>query len=105
MGMSDMPALKVPNLPTPEGRALGVELARICDGEAERRTDVPERCATCAFRAGTYPNGCAATLMNATKCVAERVPFFCHECPGNLCSGFRLMVFDKKVHLPWPFSE
>jgi hypothetical protein len=94
-----------PNLPTPEGRALGAELARLCD--AEIKPGDPERCLTCAFRAGTIPNGCAPTLMDAIKCAIEGAPFYCHEQRGKLCSGWRLMVDGPQklsVDVPWPFS-
>lgn len=91
-----------PNLPTPEGRALGAELARLADvAEAENRERFPRaarRCYDCAFRAGTDPNGCAETLMDALKCVVEAKPFFCHkgvaegDTPRTLCAGFALLM-------------
>lgn len=100
-------ALK-PNLPTSEGRALGTELARLCDGEARSRPEEPDRCRTCAFRAGTAPNGCVPTLMDALKCAMEGVPFYCHESPcgepTRLCAGWRLMLFRERCTAPWEFS-
>jgi hypothetical protein len=95
-----------PNLPTPEGRALGRELARLCDGEIGVGRD--DRCSTCAFRSGTVPNGCAPTLMDALKCMMERVPFYCHEQEGKLCAGWREMLPGKgepAVAVPWAFSD
>lgn len=90
-----------PNLPTPEGRALGRELARLCDAvEAEDLKRFPNqqpRCNDCAFRAGTQPNGCPETLMDAIKCVVEGAPFYCHkgmkegEKPKHLCRGWLTM--------------
>ena len=104
-GFSEPPANDadaVPNLPTPEGRALGVELARIADLEEERQREkfpnAKPRCADCAFRAGTLPNGCPDTLMDAVKAVAECKPFYCHhgldsdKSPTRLCAGYALMM-------------
>lgn len=90
------------NLPDPAGIALGAELARLADVEDERqrvhfRNQLP-RCDDCAFRAGTRPNGCSETLMDAVKCVIELVPFYCHkgvkdgDDPKRLCSGWALLA-------------
>ena len=109
------PSDKVPNRPTPEGRELGTQLARFCDAaDAELRQHFPkaaERCASCAFRAGTVPNGCEMTLMDALKCLNENVPFMCHEVPHDtepvrLCAGYAaLMTPGRAVTMPWPFSD
>lgn len=89
----------VPNVPTPEGRMLGRELARLCDiEEARMRVRFPRlhpRCDDCALRAGTDPNGCPETLMDVVKCIAENVPFYCHKGvrdgePKRLCAGFAI---------------
>ena len=98
----------IPNLPTEEGQALGKELARLCDIEAARNPGAPKRCRTCAFRAGDHvANGSPATLMDALKCVMERKPFWCHEIdePGTdkLCAGWRAMVSDTNISVPWDF--
>jgi hypothetical protein len=92
----------VPNVPTPEGRLLGAELARLADiEEARLRERFPQqhhRCGDCAFRAGTDPNGCPETLMDAVKALAEAVPFYCHKKftpegkPALLCAGYALLV-------------
>lgn len=91
----------VPNTPTAEGRALGAELARIADIEEarqlERFPNAKPRCADCAFRAGTLPNGCPETLMDAVKALVECVPFYCHHafedgCPTRLCAGYALLL-------------
>lgn len=92
----------VPNLPTPEGRALGAQLARLADVEEERQREqfpnAKPRCADCAFRAGTLPNGCPETLMDAIKALAECVPFYCHHAfdndgsPTRLCAGYALLI-------------
>jgi hypothetical protein len=92
----------VPNRPSPEGAALGEQMARLCDVEkekqAERFPDQLPRCDECAFRLGTLPNGCAETQMDALKCVLERVPFFCHKGlkdgdePKQLCRGWVILA-------------
>lgn len=91
-----------PNIATDEGRALGAEMARLCDGEVERQGR-DGRCGTCAFRAGDHlANGSVETLMSAVKCVAEREPFWCHE-HDRPCAGWQLMRFDTDatVTMPW----
>ena len=76
---------------TPEGRVLGENMARLYD-VAERRlgdmADPDERCKTCAFRSGTVPNGCPQTQLDISKCVAENIPFYCHQHRGQLCHGW-----------------
>lgn len=95
-------ATAVPNVPTAEGRLLGAELARLADIEEQRlRERFPRmhpRCNDCAFRAGTDPNGCPETLMDAVKALAECVPFFCHKGftaegkPKRLCAGYAILA-------------
>lgn len=91
----------VENQATPEGRALGRELARLCDIEEalirERFPKQHPRCDDCAFRLGTTPNGSAETLMDALKCLYEHVPFYCHKGtrdgePRHLCAGYAILV-------------
>lgn len=106
------------NLPTDEGRELGVQLARIADRAAERWQDqlgfVPVRCGSCAFRAGTVPNGCLPTLANAVKCAVENDPFKCHEFKGwrdgsgepvTTCAGYMLAQSEMRGigEAPWQF--
>lgn len=111
----------VPNVPCGTGRSLGAQLARFVDGEeaaearalargeAVSRTALLERCATCAFRAGTVPNGCLPTVMDAIKCAVERVPFLCHESApaGGLCAGWVKLTRtgEGNAVVPWAFSE
>lgn len=107
---------------TPEGIALGREMARLCDvAEVEQRARFPKharRCESCAFRAGTLPNGDPVTLMDATKCLIENIPFMCHQyfnadgSPRDMCAGFALLArsgmnFEpgKHVMAPWNFSK
>lgn len=53
------------NKPTPEGRILGKQVARLTEvaiAEMKEAGIEPlERCASCAFRGGTFPNGCPET--------------------------------------------
>lgn len=92
------PATAVENMPTEAGRKLGALVAKLADeAEADQRRDFPNmlpRCNDCAFRAGTRPNGCEETLMDAIKCAVEARPFYCHKgtqdgakAPSRLCSG------------------
>lgn len=95
--------MKKINEPTREGYELGYHLARLFG-----TPDVDNRCSTCAFRQGTYPNGSPVTLMDAVKCIEEGVPFNCHE-ESKLCAGY--VMFRKasgpprKTPLPWNFSD
>lgn len=76
---------------SPEGRHLGQQMARLYDLAEERLGDLAdpdERCKTCAFRAGTVPNGCAQTQLDISKCAAEGIPFYCHQHRGQLCHGW-----------------
>lgn len=96
-------ALDPPNGPATAGggRRIGAVLARLADrSEVEMRKAFPDnhpRCNDCAFRAGTRPNGCLETVLEATKCVVEGRPFYCHkgvkdgEKPKVLCAGAALL--------------
>lgn len=92
------------NTPSPEGRAIGVHLADHADAAevvwlAENRF-APQRCRSCAFRSGTYPNGCLSTLIIAVECALTNDPFMCHEYPGwrdgrestKVCAGHVLVA-------------
>jgi len=106
----------VRNRPSPEGEALGREMARLCDtAEPEARLkepSLPPRCASCAFRHGRHlANRSAATQMDAVKCLIEGVEFQCHEPArkGQPCSGWAMMMLaGERTELgsaPWPFSD
>jgi len=74
-----------------EGQALGQQMAKLFDLAERNLTDMAgpdDRCKTCAFRAGTVPNGCAQTQLDISKCVAEDIPFYCHQHVGHLCHGW-----------------
>lgn len=114
------------NLPTPEGRELGANLARFAD-TAERKLratmaarnidrPIPERCQSCAFRAGTTPNGCPSTVMDALKCLMEGDVFLCHASPQGddgehigVCAGFQLLGGGEgrsgQPEMPWGYSD
>jgi hypothetical protein len=94
------------NAPSPDGQALGRELARLADvaevATLKRFPDHLPRCNECAFKLGTFPNGCAPTVMDALKCVIENLPFYCHkgmgidEQPTRLCSGWTYLVSESQ---------
>lgn len=101
----------VRNLPCDDGRRLGKELARLADqAEKEALQKFPNtrvRCRTCAFRAGTVPNGTVLTLMDALKCTMEQVPFLCHEDLPNPCMGWiesSNLCQRNPMETPWKFS-
>lgn len=82
---------------SPEGRKLGVVAARLADAECAALVldgEEDERCQSCAFRAGTVPNGCLQTQLDVMKAVAEDIPFMCHQHldqrgrPSKVCHGW-----------------
>ncbi len=95
---------------TPEGKQCGEQVARLTEkGIAKLVTEgePDERCKTCAFRAGTVPNGCPQTQADVMKCVLEAVPFYCHQRKGELCHGWyaaRVALGGKICRVPWDFS-
>jgi DNA-directed RNA polymerase subunit RPC12/RpoP len=101
-GLSDT---LIPNRPTELGRAAGVELARLTDAaevkQLKKFPNMRERCVSCAFRAGTIPNGCEETLVDAVEAITTGRAFKCHMGPkdegGNLtelCIGWMLAMSD-----------
>lgn len=105
---------------SPEGRALGERLVRITEPWIKHLADEgepDERCRSCAFTAGTVPNGCIQTQMDALKAVVEKIPFNCHQADrkGHVCHGwFAAMVATRHAEkvkgpapvmsCPWEFS-
>lgn len=108
---------KTRNLPTAEGYFLGDCLAALYDEhEPEVRAsipNIPDRCATCAFRAGTLPNGCPSTVMDALKCIIEGHPFLCHTGMRDgeataVCAGYLVTVGSRPMGIDrafWKFSD
>ncbi|WP_127814885.1 hypothetical protein [Bordetella bronchiseptica] len=110
----------VPNRPSPEGRIIGAQLARLTD-QAEsallvRFHDHPRRCKSCAFTAGTVPNGCLLTVMDALKATMEMEPFYCHQPklgpdgkPTTICAGWSIaisaLVGNEPLPTPWEYSH
>lgn len=85
------------NVPTPEGRALGAQLARLFkierDNVEKQFPGSAQPCRSCAFVEGTFPNGCPETVMDALMCAVTGEPFFCHYDmkdgkPTKLCAGW-----------------
>ncbi len=98
--MREIPVGMTVNAPTPEGIALGRELARFFDIEQPKvEAQFPgstERCKSCAFREGTYPNGCPETVVDALDCAVTGKPFYCHVGlvdgePKRLCAGWAVL--------------
>jgi hypothetical protein len=100
--------MKVLNEPTREGFEQGYFMARFVDAEEAKEplANGSKRCATCAFRQGTYPNGSPVTQMDALKCVMEGVPFLCHE-EDKPCAGWAILRRGSEgTHgMSWPFSD
>lgn len=101
------------NMPTPEGRELGRMLAKLTDlAEPSVRARFPnhgKRCKSCAFTAGTFPNGCPETLIDALACLIRDEPFYCHQrfnadgTPVDLCAGW-LIALEAATELPAPIK-
>lgn len=99
---------------TPLGKELGSHIARLVQPGIDQliaEGEPDDRCKTCAFRAGTVPNGCEQTLADALKCAMEGSRYFvCHQDPKHqkLCHGyfaFRYMNSDRTdIKVPWDYS-
>lgn len=101
---------------SPEGRALGAQLVRLVEPVIQHLADLgdpDERCKSCAFRAGTVPNGCIQTMADAFKAVLEQKPFMCHvdrytDGHRKLCSGWLASQWGSAGRPPvacsWDFS-
>lgn len=90
------------NVPTPQGRLLGAQLGRLTEMEIviqQRRfpSMKDKRCASCAFTAGTFPNGCPEAIMDALSCLTTGEPFYCHHDmedgkPTKICAGWMYAI-------------
>lgn len=99
---------------SPEGRALGAQMARLADKACVALAALGEpddRCKSCAFRAGTVPNGCLQTQMDVMKAVVENVPFHCHQhdrkgsaCHGWLAAQASIMRAEELRGQPRPYA-
>ncbi len=72
---------------------MGENLVRLVEpwiGHLAAEGEPDERCRSCAFTAGTVPNGCIQTQMDALKAVVEKIPFTCHQHDreGQICHGW-----------------
>lgn len=99
----------VRNKPTALGREAGSELARLTEVESARLQDagIPfeEPCAGCAYRRGSYANGCPSTVLEAIYATVEENEIFsCHEVPrrGQVCAGWKILsgFYDSKTQEP-----
>ncbi len=97
------------NRPTPEGIKTGSVIAGLVEAQVTAGS-VDTRCTSCAFRRGSYPNGCLPTVSTATECVVYEQTFYCHQTDrkGKPCEGWRVAtdaVRDnpaKMVHAMFP---
>ncbi len=112
---------KVRNRQTPIGIETGEHLARFTDKAEQMWREagmsfIPKRCGSCAYKGGTYPNGCVPTVADAMKCTMERRPFYCHHDvnlknpaltpPHSLCAGWILLnTAEPPVQAPWKYSD
>lgn len=102
---------------SPEGRALGTQLVRLVEPiikKLEMEGEPDERCKSCAYRAGTVPNGCLQTMADAIKATLEQTPFLCHvdrQADGTLklCRGWLASQWGSIDRPPipcsWEFSQ
>ncbi len=83
--------------PSRHGRIMGQALALIAmAGRRDAPMEMPDMCATCAFREGCFTNQCAGTGVVAMRIVAGVDPdrFACHHGrdadgqPSKLCIGY-----------------
>lgn len=101
---------------TQQGREMGKHMVRLVEPiiqslVAEGEPD--ERCKSCAFAAGTVPNGCLQTQMDAIKAAMEQTPFLCHAAyypdgSRKLCAGWLATQWGAAdrppIKCPWEFS-
>lgn len=99
-----------------EGRALGMQMVRFVEPvikHLESQGEPDERCRSCAFRAGTVPNGCFQTMSDAIKAALEQKPFLCHvgrypDGSRKMCAGWLATQWGAAnraaIQCPWDFS-
>lgn len=87
---------------TPQGQLLGKTMAKFADAGFRLLAPIgveDTRCASCAFRPGTVPNGCIQTQLDTLKAVTEGGQFLCHAPhDGRLCAGYVACRAYKAMH-------
>lgn len=81
-GLLANPNLEGFNLPDETGAHCGAQLVRLYGAAPDTACD------SCAFRLGTVPNQCSATIMDAIQCSVTGEAFFCHR-TGLVCEGWK----------------
>jgi len=111
-----MKATKDHSRVSPQGREVGAMLVRMVEpaiADMVSQGEPDTRCASCAFRAGTVPNGCMQTMADAVKSVIEQKPFHCHvkkyaDGTPDLCHGWLGAIWsigDRPPGVvPWEFT-
>jgi len=81
--------------PGNHGYVVGKALAALSDAGRKIQGDLPDPCATCAFRLGCMTNAMPATVLTAFQCAtgADDSPFGCHHGmeggrPVKKCAGW-----------------
>lgn len=96
------------NVPCEAGKEIGEQLARFYVQEKCEQGADDNRCHDCAFRLGSYPNGCAATVAQALECLRSGEPFYCHhgmedvidpefgadKRATRLCEGYKMLAVN-----------
>ncbi len=94
-----------------DGARMGAKLAKLTDKavkKLELQGEKDERCATCAFRLGTVPNGCIQTQSEAWKATLEDKTFLCHhdDRRETVCHGhyaIRQAMRGSTIQCPWDY--
>ena len=81
--------------PADAGYAVGKAIAALAEAGRSIQPDLPDACATCAFRLGCMTNAMPATVLDAFKCStgADDSEFGCHHGmvegrPVKRCAGW-----------------
>ena len=92
--------------PSRHGALLGEVLAALADEGRRHAPELPEMCATCAFRSGCMTNQMASTGIVALNCILgiDTDRFACHHGmrdgdPQKLCAGYIAALLA-----PWDFT-
>jgi hypothetical protein len=81
--------------PRGDGAVIGKALSALADAGRLVQPDLPDPCATCAFRLGCMTNTLPATVLIAFQCATgvDDAPFGCHHGmvegqPAKKCAGW-----------------